>query len=83
MKPILHRILKSDLKLSMASARWVPRLFSVGIANTTQLVTIVNCPASLIIQMACAGGSDLLLIKLVHKLHYWIFSFKICMVMQK
>ena len=27
---MLHRILKSDLKLSMASARWVPRLLSIG-----------------------------------------------------
>ena len=25
----MHRILKSDLKLSKASARWVPRLLSV------------------------------------------------------
>ena len=24
----MHRILKSDLKMSMASARWVPRLLS-------------------------------------------------------
>ena len=43
------------------------------IANTTQLVIIVNCPTSLIIQMTCAGGSDLQLVKLVHKLHYLIF----------
>ena len=28
-KPTLHRILKSDLKLSKASARWVPRFLSV------------------------------------------------------
>ena len=27
---MLHGILKSDLKLSKASARWVPRLLSVG-----------------------------------------------------
>ena len=27
-KPTVHRILKSDLKMSKASARWVPRLLS-------------------------------------------------------
>ena len=37
-----HRILKSDLKLPKASARWVPRLLSVDDANTTHLVTIAK-----------------------------------------
>ena len=27
-KPMVHRIFKSDLKISKASARWVPRLLS-------------------------------------------------------
>ena len=34
---------------------------------------IVNFPTSSIIQMTCAGGSDIQLIELVHRLHYLIF----------
>ena len=43
-------------------------------AVTTKLVTNVNSPTSLIILMTCAGESYLKLVKLVHKLHYLIFS---------
>ena len=42
-------------------------------AVTTKLVTIVNFPTSLIILMAGAGGSDLKLVELVHKLDLIFF----------
>ena len=41
----MHRILKSDLKLSKASARWVPCLLSVDDCEhnpATRVVTIVK-----------------------------------------
>ena len=70
----MHRILKSDLKLSKASARWVPRLLSVDdCEHNPASYNCENCPTSFIISMTCAGGSDLLLVKLVHKLYYLIF----------
>ena len=38
----MHRILKSDLKMSKASARWVPRLSEDDCGHLTQLITIVK-----------------------------------------
>ena len=71
----MHRILKSDLKVVKASARWIPHLLSEDdcIHNQASYNCTVNLSTSLITLMTCAGGSDLLLVKLVHKLHYWIF----------
>ena len=70
----MHRILKSDLKLSKASARWVPRLLSVDdCEHNSASYNCEHCPTSFIIQMTCAGGSDLLLVKLVHKLYFLTF----------
>ena len=58
-KPTVHRILKSDLKMSKASARWFLVYYRKIMAGITQLVTIVNFPTSLIVYMTCAGWSDL------------------------
>ena len=70
----MHRILKSDLKLSKASARWVPRLLSVDdCEHNPASCNFENCLTSFRILMTCADGSDLLLVKLVHKLYYLIF----------
>ena len=49
-KPTVHRILKSDLKLSKASARWVPRLLSVDDCEHSPVgYNCENCPTSFII----------------------------------
>ena len=70
----MHRVLKSDLKLSKASARCVPCFLSVAdCQHNPASYNCENCPTSFIIQMTCAGGSDLLLVKLVHKLYYLTF----------
>ena len=58
-KPAVHRILKSDMKVAKASARWIPHLLSEDDPVSTKLVTTVNFQTSLIILMTCAGGSDL------------------------
>ena len=70
----MHRIFKSDLKLSKASTRWVLLLVSVDdCEHNPASYNCENCPTSFRILMTCAGGSDLLLVKLVHKLYYSIF----------
>ena len=61
----MHMILKSDLKMAREH---IPNS-STGdafhiyywkmIADITKLITIVNFPTSLVIQMTCADGSDL------------------------
>ena len=78
-KPTMHRILKSDLKMSKASARWVPPLFFEDecrhnqASNKCKLVPkLVHVFNNL---MKCAGGSDLQLVKLVHKLHLYLIFF--------
>ena len=49
-KPTVHRILKSDLKLSKASARWVPRLLLVDdCEHNPASYNCENCPTSFII----------------------------------
>ena len=57
----MHRILKSDLKMSKASARWGPRLLSEDDCGHNQAITVVhvNFPTSLTIYMTCAGRSGL------------------------
>ena len=43
----MHRILKSDLKLSKASAKWVPRLLSVDdCEHNPASYNCENCPTS-------------------------------------
>ena len=69
----MQRIFKSDLKLSKASARWVPRLLSVDDCEHNPASYNCKPPTSLKNLMTCAGASDLRLVKLVHKLHYLIF----------
>ena len=51
----MHRISKSDLKVADEFLIYYPKMTAV----TTKLVTIVKFLTSLIILMACAGGSDL------------------------
>ena len=47
-KPTVHRILKSDLKLSKESARWVPRLLLVDdCEHNPASYNCENCPTSL------------------------------------
>ena len=55
----MHMILKLDLKMAHASTRCIPHYYWKMIADITKLVIIVNFPTSLVIQMACAGGTDL------------------------
>ena len=48
----MHGILKSDLKLSKASARWVPRLSQVDDCEhnlASYMYNYENCPTSFII----------------------------------
>ena len=57
---MVHRILKSDLKTSKSSARWVPRLLSEYDGGHYQ--ASYNCKLSDVILnslMTCAGWSDL------------------------
>ena len=43
----MHMILKSDMKLSKASARWVPRLLSVDdCEHNPASYNFENCPTS-------------------------------------
>ena len=72
-KPTVHRILKSDLKMSKASARWVPRLLSED--NGGHYPASYNCKLSDVIN-SLNDVRRLVrpkLVKLVHKLHYLIF----------
>ena len=57
-KPMVHGILKSDLKISKASARWVPRLSSEDDCGHNP--ASYNCKFSDLIKilMTCAGGYD-------------------------
>ena len=73
-KPTVHMILKSDLKMSKASARWVPRLSEDECGHLAQLVTIVKVSDAInnlndVRQWVRPGK----LVKLVHKHHYLIF----------
>ena len=46
----MHRILKSDLKMSKASARWVPSLLSVDDCEQNPVsYNCEKCPTSFII----------------------------------
>ena len=69
----MHRILKSDLKMSKASARWVPRLLSED--DGGHYSASYNCKLSDVINSL----NDVrrwvrpIVGKLVHKLHYLIF----------
>ena len=64
----MHRILKSDLKLSKASARCVPRLLSEN--DGGHYPASYNCKLSDVINSL---NDVRRLIKLVLKLHYLIF----------
>ena len=60
----MHMILKSDLKMAQTSARCIPLLLlEDDCAHNHASYNIVNFPTSLVIQMACAGGPDLQLVK--------------------
>ena len=45
----------------------------IRLENVRGICMIVNFPTSSIIQMTCSGGSNIQLIKFVHKLHYLTF----------
>ena len=60
-KPTVHRIFKSDLQMSKHYVKGILQdsflvYYKKMTADTTQLVTTVHFPTSLI--MVCAGGPD-------------------------
>ena len=60
----MHMILKSDLKMAQTSARCIPfLLLEDDCAHNHASYNIENFSTSLVIQMACAGGPDLQLVK--------------------
>ena len=70
----MHKISKSNLNICQRHLQGGFLVYyRMMTGDTTKLVTIVHFTTSLINQMTCAGGSDIQLVKLGHRLYYLIF----------